>query len=58
MMKTADLIESQITEIRAALGYGNRFDKIPYSKELVTESQKVVGENYLFILKIMGHEAR
>jgi hypothetical protein len=57
-MKTADLIESQITEIRAALGYGNRFDKIPYSKELVTESQKVVGENYLFILKIMGHEAR
>jgi len=57
-MKTAELIESQITEIRAALGYGNRFDKIPYSKELVTETQKVVGENYLFILKIMGHEAR
>jgi hypothetical protein len=57
-MKTADLIESQITEIREILGYGNRFDKIPYSKELVTEAQKVVGENYLFILKIMGHEAR
>ena len=57
-MKTAELIESQITEIREILGYGNRFDKIPYSKELVTESQKVVGENYLFILKIMGHEAR
>jgi len=57
-MKTAELIESQITEIRAALGYGNRFDKIPYSKELVTETQKVVGENYLFILKIMGHEVR
>jgi len=57
-MKTAELIESQITEIREVLGYGNRFDKIPYSKELVTESQKVVGENYLFILKIMGHEAR
>ena len=57
-MKTAELIESQITEIRVILGYGNKFDKIPYSKELVTEAQKVVGENYLFILKIMGHEAR
>jgi hypothetical protein len=57
-MKTAELIESQITEIREILGYGNRFDKIPYSKALVTETQKVVGENYLFILKIMGHEAR
>ena len=57
-MKAADLIESQITEIRAALGYGNRFDKIPYSKELVTEAQKVAGEDYLFILKIMGHEIR
>ena len=57
-MKTAELIESQITEIRAALGYDNRFEQVPYSKELVTESQKVVGENYLFILKIMGHEAR
>lgn len=57
-MKTAELIESQITEIREILGYGNRFDKIPYSKKLVTETQKVVGENYLFILKIMGHEAR
>ena len=55
-MKTAELIESQITEIREILGYGNRFDKVPYSKELVTETQKVVGENYLFILKIMGHE--
>jgi hypothetical protein len=57
-MKAADLIESQITEIREKIGYGNRFDKVPYSKELVTETQKVVGENYLFILKIMGHEAR
>jgi len=57
-MKAAELIESQITEIREILGYGNKFDKIPYSKELVTETQKVVGENYLFILKIMGHEAR
>jgi hypothetical protein len=57
-MKAADLIESQITEIREKMGYGNKFEKIPYSKELVTETQKVVGENYLFILKIMGHEAR
>ncbi len=57
-MKTAELIESQITEIRKILGYDNMFDKVPYSKELVTETQKVVGENYLFILKIMGHEAR
>ena len=57
-MKTADLIESQITEIRAALGYDNRFEQVPYSKELVTVTQKVVGENYLFVLKIMGHEAR
>jgi hypothetical protein len=57
-MKTVDLIESQITEIRETFGYGNKFEKIPYSKELVTEVQKVVGENYLFILKIMGHEAR
>jgi hypothetical protein len=57
-MKTAELIESQITEIRETLGYDNRFEQVPYSKELVTETQKVVGENYLFILKIMGHEAR
>ncbi len=57
-MKTAELIESQITEIRKNLGYDNRFEQVPYSKELVTETQKVVGENYLFILKIMGHEAR
>jgi len=55
-MKTAELIESQITEIREKMGYGNKFEKIPYSEELVTETQKVVGENYLFILKIMGHE--
>jgi hypothetical protein len=58
MMKAAELIESQITEIRAALGYGNKFEKIKFSEQLVTETQKVVGENYLFILKIMGHEAR
>lgn len=57
-MKAADLIESQIAEIRKILGYDNRFEQVPYSKELVTETQKVVGENYLFILKIMGHEAR
>jgi hypothetical protein len=57
-MKTADLIESQITEIREILGYGNKFEKIKFSEQLVTETQKVVGENYLFILKIMGHEAR
>ena len=57
-MKTADLIESQISEIRENVGYGNSFCKVPYSEELVTETQKVVGENYLFILKIMGHEAR
>jgi len=55
-MKTAELIESQITEIREKMGYGNSFYKIPYSEELITETQKVVGENYLFILKIMGHE--
>lgn len=58
MMKTAELIESQITEIREVLGYGNKFEKIKFSEQLVTETQKVVGENYLFILKIMGHEAR
>ena len=57
-MKTAELIESKITEIRDTFGYGNKFEKIPYSEELVTETQKVVGENYLFILKIMGHEVR
>jgi hypothetical protein len=57
-MKTAELIESQITEIRKILGYDNRFEQVTYSKELVTETQKVVGENYLFILKIMGHEIR
>ncbi len=57
-MKTAELIESQITEIREKMGYGDNFYKIPFSEELVTETQKVVGENYLFILKIMGHEAR
>jgi hypothetical protein len=57
-MKTADLIESQITGIREILGYGNKFEKIKFSEQLVTETQKVVGENYLFILKIMGHEAR
>ena len=57
-MKTADLIESQISEIREKFGYGNRFDKVKFSEELVTEVQKVAGENYLFILKIMGHEAR
>jgi hypothetical protein len=57
-MKTAELIESQITEIREVLGYGNKFEKIKFSEQLVTETQKVVGENYLFILKIMGHEAR
>ena len=57
-MKTADLIASQIAEIREKVGYGNRFDKVKFSKELVTEAQKVAGENYLFILKIMGHEAR
>lgn len=55
-MKTAELIESQITEIREKMGYSNSFYKIPYSEELVTLTQKVVGENYLFILKIMGHE--
>jgi hypothetical protein len=52
-MKTADLIESQISEIRENVGYGNRFDKVPFSEQLVTEAQKVAGENYLFILKIM-----
>lgn len=57
-MKTADLIESQITEIRENVGYGNRFDKVPFSEQLVTEAQKVAGENYEFILKIMGHEKR
>jgi hypothetical protein len=57
-MKIADLIASQISEIREKVGYGNRFDKVKFSKELVTEAQKVAGENYLFILKIMGHEAR
>ena len=57
-MKTADLIASQISEIREKFGYGNKCEKVPYSKELVTEAQKVAGENYLFILKIMGHEAR
>lgn len=57
-MKTADLIESQISEIRDRVGYGNRFDKVPFSEQLVSEAQKVAGENYLFILKIMGHEAR
>jgi hypothetical protein len=57
-MKTADLIESQISEIREKFGYGNKCEKVPYSKELVTEVQKLIGENYLFILKIMGHEAR
>ncbi len=55
-MKTADLIESQISEIREKFGYGNKFEKVPYSEKLKTEVQKVVGENYLFILKIMGHE--
>ena len=57
-MKTADLIESQISEIREKFGYGNKCEKVPYSEKLVTELQKLVGENYLFILKIMGHEAR
>lgn len=57
-MKTADLIESQISEIREKVGYGNRFDKVPFSGQLVTEAQKVAGENYEFILKIMGHEKR
>jgi len=57
-MKTADLIESQISEIRENVGYGNRFDKVKFSDELVTEAQKVAGENYEFILKIMGHEKR
>ena len=57
-MKTADLIESQISEIREKFGYGNKCEKVPYSEKLVTEAQKVAGENYLFILKIMGHEAR
>ena len=57
-MKTAGLIESQILEIREKVGYGNRFDKVPFSEQLVTEAQKVAGENNLFILKIMGHEAR
>ena len=57
-MKTADLIESQISEIRESVGYGNRFDKVKFSEELVTEAQKVAGENYEFILKIMGHEKR
>ena len=57
-MKTADLIESQISEIREKVGYGNKCEKVPYSEKLVTEVQKLVGENYLFILKIMGHEAR
>jgi hypothetical protein len=52
-MEKADLIES-----RETLGYGNKFEKIKFSEQLVTETQKVVGENYLFILKIMGHEAR
>jgi hypothetical protein len=56
-MKATELIESQITEIREILGYGNKFEKIKFSEQLVTETQKVVGENYLFILKIMGHEA-
>jgi hypothetical protein len=49
-METAELIESQITEIREKVGYTNKSEKIPYSEELVTETQKVVGENYLFIL--------
>ena len=57
-MKTADLIESQISEIRENVGYGNRFDKVKFSEELVTEAQKVAGEDYEFILKIMGHEKR
>ena len=57
-MKTADLIASQISEIREKVGYGNRFDKVPFSDQLVTEAQKVAGENYEFILKIMGHEKR
>lgn len=57
-MKTADLIASQISEIRENVGYGNRFDKVKFSEELVTEAQKVAGENYEFILKIMGHEKR
>jgi hypothetical protein len=57
-MKTADLIENQISEIREKFGYGNKCEKVPYSEKLVTEAQKVVGENYLLILKIMGHEAR
>ena len=57
-MKTADLIESQISEIREKVGYGNKCEKVPYSEKLVTEVQKLVGENYLFILKIMGHEKR
>ena len=57
-MKTADLIESQISEIIEKVGYGNRFDKVKFSEELVIEAQKVAGENYEFILKIMGHEAR
>ena len=57
-MKTADLIESQISEIRNKFGYRDKCEKVPYSKELVTEVQKLIGENYLFILKIMGHEAR
>ena len=57
-MKTADLIESQISEIRENVGYGNRFDKVKFSEELVTEAQKVAGENYEFILKIMKHEKR
>jgi hypothetical protein len=57
-MKTAELIESQITEIREKMGYGNRFEKVKFSEQLVTEAQKVAGEDYLFILKIMGHEIR
>ena len=57
-MKTADLIASQISEIRENVGYGNRFDKVKFSEELVNEAQKVAGENYEFILKIMGHEKR
>ena len=52
-MKTADLIESQVSEIRERVGYGNRFDKVPFSEQLVTEAQKVAGENYLFLIKLM-----
>ena len=57
-MKTVDLIESQITEIRNKFGYRDKCEQVPYSEKLVTEVQKLIGENYLFILKIMGHEAR